>query len=105
MELSKSLLVTSNTQKQQIRQNTKESNLSSFLFCVSGYMAPEYAMHGRFSVKTDVYSFGVLVLEIITGKKNTGLELGQGTDLPTFVSDKKHTTTDYQKKKHQRVNG
>nr|AGN12880.1 putative cysteine-rich receptor-like protein kinase 28 [Sisymbrium irio] len=35
-----------------------------------GYMAPEYAMHGQFSVKTDVFSFGVLVLEIITGKRN-----------------------------------
>ncbi|KAF2584825.1 hypothetical protein F2Q70_00034745 [Brassica cretica] len=31
-----------------------------------GYMAPEYAMHGQFSVKTDVFSFGVLVIEIIT---------------------------------------
>jgi hypothetical protein len=50
-----------------------------------GYMAPEYAMHGRFSVKTDVYSFGVLVLEIITGKRNSGLGLGEGTDLPTFA--------------------
>ncbi|MBA0568607.1 hypothetical protein Golob_006086 [Gossypium lobatum] len=29
-----------------------------------GYMAPEYAMHGQFSVKSDVYSYGVLVLEI-----------------------------------------
>ncbi|KAG2282324.1 hypothetical protein Bca52824_053544 [Brassica carinata] len=35
-----------------------------------GYMAPEYAMNGQFSVKTDVFSFGVLVLEIITGKKH-----------------------------------
>ncbi|KAF8115004.1 hypothetical protein N665_0030s0052 [Sinapis alba] len=35
-----------------------------------GYMAPEYAMHGQFSVKTDVFSFGILVLEIITGKRN-----------------------------------
>ncbi|KAL1195156.1 Cysteine-rich receptor-like protein kinase 28 [Cardamine amara subsp. amara] len=34
-----------------------------------GYMAPEYAMHGQISVKTDVFSFGVLVIEIITGKK------------------------------------
>lgn len=46
-------------------------------------------MHGRFSVKTDVYSFGILVLEIITGKRNSGLGFGEGTDLPTFVSDKK----------------
>ncbi|KAJ0229977.1 Cysteine-rich receptor-like protein kinase 26 [Hirschfeldia incana] len=36
-----------------------------------GYMAPEYVMHGQFSFKTDVYSFGVLVLEIISGKKNS----------------------------------
>ncbi|CAH8360640.1 unnamed protein product [Eruca vesicaria subsp. sativa] len=36
-----------------------------------GYMAPEYAMNGQFSVKTDVYSFGVLVIEIITGKRNS----------------------------------
>ncbi|KAK7328005.1 hypothetical protein VNO77_22099 [Canavalia gladiata] len=35
-----------------------------------GYMSPEYAMDGNFSVKSDVFSFGVLVLEIITGKKN-----------------------------------
>ncbi|XXG69404.1 hypothetical protein AAC387_Pa06g2283 [Persea americana] len=35
-----------------------------------GYMAPEYAMEGLFSVKSDVFSFGVLVLEILSGKKN-----------------------------------
>ncbi|XP_043808436.1 cysteine-rich receptor-like protein kinase 11 [Manihot esculenta] len=34
-----------------------------------GYMPPEYAMHGRFSVKSDVFSFGVLVLEIMSGQK------------------------------------
>nr|XP_017252775.1 PREDICTED: cysteine-rich receptor-like protein kinase 29 [Daucus carota subsp. sativus] len=32
-----------------------------------GYMAPEYVLHGQFSVKSDVFSFGVVVLEIITG--------------------------------------
>ncbi|CAL2251417.1 unnamed protein product [Prunus armeniaca] len=36
-----------------------------------GYMSPEYAMHGQFSVKSDLYSFGVLLLEIISGKKNS----------------------------------
>ncbi|KAL2253246.1 UNVERIFIED_CONTAM: G-type lectin S-receptor-like serine/threonine-protein kinase SD1-13 [Sesamum indicum] len=36
-----------------------------------GYMAPEYAMGGVFSEKSDVFSFGVLVLEIISGRKNT----------------------------------
>ncbi|XP_026434897.1 putative receptor-like protein kinase At4g00960 isoform X1 [Papaver somniferum] len=36
-----------------------------------GYMAPEYIMHGEFSVKSDVFSFGVLVLEILCGQKNS----------------------------------
>ncbi|XP_039139965.1 receptor-like serine/threonine-protein kinase SD1-8 isoform X1 [Dioscorea cayenensis subsp. rotundata] len=40
-----------------------------------GYMSPEYAMDGIFSQKSDVFSFGVLVLEIITGKKNRGVYL------------------------------
>ncbi|RHN65876.1 putative protein kinase RLK-Pelle-DLSV family [Medicago truncatula] len=37
-----------------------------------GYMPPEYAVHGSFSIKSDVFSFGVVVLEIISGKKNSG---------------------------------
>ncbi|KAG5255073.1 G-type lectin S-receptor serine/threonine-protein kinase [Salix suchowensis] len=37
-----------------------------------GYMSPEYAVDGRFSLKSDVFSFGVLVLEIISGAKNRG---------------------------------
>ncbi|KAG6755863.1 hypothetical protein POTOM_039271 [Populus tomentosa] len=51
-----------------------------------GYMAPEYAMAGLFSVKSDVFSFGVLLLEIISGKKNIGFHLSEeGESLLTFV--------------------
>jgi len=35
-------------------------------------MPPEYAIDGVFSVKSDVFSFGVLVLEIVSGKTNRG---------------------------------
>ncbi|KAI7735964.1 hypothetical protein M8C21_022376 [Ambrosia artemisiifolia] len=35
-----------------------------------GYIPPEYAVHGVFSVKSDVFSFGVLVLEIVSGMRN-----------------------------------
>ncbi|KAL2496259.1 G-type lectin S-receptor-like serine/threonine-protein kinase SD1-1 [Forsythia ovata] len=35
-------------------------------------MSPEYTVDGIFSVKSDVFSFGVLVLEIVSGKRNRG---------------------------------
>lgn len=38
-------------------------------------MAPEYAIDGQFSVKSDVFSFGILVLEIVSGKKNRRFHL------------------------------
>ncbi|XP_058210789.1 G-type lectin S-receptor-like serine/threonine-protein kinase At4g27290 isoform X1 [Rhododendron vialii] len=37
-----------------------------------GYMSPEYAIDGKFSVKSDVFSLGVLLLEIVSGKRNRG---------------------------------
>ncbi|CAN6381667.1 unnamed protein product [Urochloa humidicola] len=36
-----------------------------------GYMAPEYASQGIFSIKSDVFSFGVLMLEIVSGKRSS----------------------------------
>ncbi|CAL5381646.1 unnamed protein product [Camellia sinensis] len=49
------------------------------------YMSSEYVMHEQFSVKSDVFSFGVLVLEIISGKKNnTFYELGCAEDLLNY---------------------
>lgn len=51
-----------------------------------GYMAPEYAMRGHFSTKSDVFSYGVLVLEIVTGQRNSGFEgSGNAIDLPNYV--------------------
>ncbi|XP_010430793.1 PREDICTED: receptor-like serine/threonine-protein kinase SD1-8 [Camelina sativa] len=43
-----------------------------------GYMAPEYWTNGVFSMKSDVFSFGVLLLEIISGKRNRGFSNLEG---------------------------
>ncbi|KAK1679910.1 hypothetical protein QYE76_040758 [Lolium multiflorum] len=51
-----------------------------------GYMAPEYAMRGQYSIKSDVFSFGVLVLEIVTGRRNSGsYNTEQDVDLLNLV--------------------
>ncbi|XP_028801028.1 uncharacterized protein LOC114756270 [Neltuma alba] len=41
-----------------------------------GYISPEYATEGLYSEKSDVFSFGVLLLEIISGRKNTSFYAG-----------------------------
>ncbi|KAK3431906.1 hypothetical protein EUGRSUZ_E03031 [Eucalyptus grandis] len=46
-----------------------------------GYMAPEYVMHGNFSVKSDVFSFGVLVLEIVSGQRNNLFHMGDDSEV------------------------
>ncbi|CAI9087738.1 OLC1v1021886C1 [Oldenlandia corymbosa var. corymbosa] len=48
-------------------------------------MAPEYALQGLFSVKLDVFSFGVLVLEIISGKKNSSFLQSHGHELRSYA--------------------
>nr|CAB3488380.1 unnamed protein product [Digitaria exilis] len=48
-----------------------------------GYMSPEYAMDGAFSVKSDTYSFGVILLEIISGLKIT---LARFTGFPNLLA-------------------
>ena len=54
-------------------------------------MSPEYAMEGRFSEKSDVFSFGVLLLEILSGKRNSSFYHDeQSMSLLGFVSLPNH---------------
>ncbi|GFZ09575.1 cysteine-rich RLK (RECEPTOR-like protein kinase) 34 [Actinidia rufa] len=46
-----------------------QSHLSTRFAGTLGYTAPEYAIHGQLSEKVDTYSFGVVVLEIISGRR------------------------------------
>ncbi|XP_039822892.1 cysteine-rich receptor-like protein kinase 6 [Panicum virgatum] len=51
-----------------------------------GYMAPEYAMRGQYSVKSDVFSFAILIIEIITGRRNCGFyNSDQSIDLLAII--------------------
>jgi len=55
--------------------NHSTLNLQVFLyFDFRGYLSPEYALQGHVSTALDVYSFGILVLEIVSGRKNINLQ-------------------------------
>ncbi|PQP99516.1 cysteine-rich receptor-like protein kinase 1 isoform X2 [Prunus yedoensis var. nudiflora] len=47
-----------------------KSHLSTGIAGTLGYMAPEYLVRGQLTDKADVYAFGVMVLEIVSGRKN-----------------------------------
>ncbi|KAK0602096.1 hypothetical protein LWI29_030289 [Acer saccharum] len=47
------------------------THISTRIAGTFGYMAPEYAMRGYLTNKADVYSFGIVALEIVSGRNNT----------------------------------
>ncbi|KAL3503311.1 hypothetical protein ACH5RR_037760 [Cinchona calisaya] len=53
------------------RGNETEANTSR-LVGTHGYISPEYAVDGLFSIKSDVFSFEVILLEIVSGERNRG---------------------------------
>ncbi|XP_047154509.1 cysteine-rich receptor-like protein kinase 10 [Vigna umbellata] len=52
-----------------------------------GYMSPEYAMYGQFSEKSDVFSFGVIIIEIVSAKKNARHVFSDDDDLLSYAWD------------------
>lgn len=63
---------------------TDKTHLSTGIAGTLGYMAPEYLIRGQLTEKADVYSFGVLVLEIVCGKKNITFTEDSGSLLQTI---------------------
>ncbi|KAK4804839.1 hypothetical protein SAY86_004656 [Trapa natans] len=56
----------------------KKTHISTRVAGTIGYLAPEYAMRGHLTEKADVFAFGVVVLEILSGRPNSDQSLGKG---------------------------
>ncbi|KAJ9549555.1 hypothetical protein OSB04_022098 [Centaurea solstitialis] len=63
-----------------------KNHISTGIAGTLGYMAPEYIGHGQLTEKADVYSYGVLLLEVVTGMPNRGTQTEEYThNLVTLV--------------------
>ncbi|KAL8231359.1 hypothetical protein R6Q57_001137 [Mikania cordata] len=80
------------------RSTEKDQNGNSSIKCSlesKGYHAPEYVESGTVTTKTDVYAFGVVLLELITGKKavyndDDGVEVMLSENMISCMSDEEH---------------
>ncbi|XVF18535.1 hypothetical protein REPUB_Repub11eG0030600 [Reevesia pubescens] len=64
-----------------------DTHISTRIAGTYGYMAPEYAMHGHLTDKADVYSFGIVALEIVSGKSNIK---NRSKEEPVYLLDWAH---------------
>ncbi|KAI9115862.1 hypothetical protein K1719_012792 [Acacia pycnantha] len=64
-----------------LKQTTRTTGIQGTI----GYIPPEYGISSEVSTMGDVYSFGILVLEMLTGRKPTDQVFGDGHDLHSYV--------------------
>ncbi|KAK4803550.1 hypothetical protein SAY86_003367 [Trapa natans] len=57
--------------------DNKKSHISTGIAGTIGYLAPEYAMRGQLTEKSDIFAFGVVILEILSGRPNADESLGK----------------------------
>lgn len=63
-----------------------KSHVSTRVMGTYGYCAPEYALTGRLTMKTDIYSFGIVLLELITGRRAVEEVNGRQKHLVNWVT-------------------
>ncbi|KAF5778165.1 putative protein kinase RLK-Pelle-DLSV family [Helianthus annuus] len=67
-----------------------KSHISTGIAGTLGYMAPEYLAHGQLTEKADVYSFGILILEVVTGMESNRSKTTEFTDDSLLSTAWKH---------------
>ncbi|XP_073024376.1 uncharacterized protein [Primulina eburnea] len=78
---------------------------SSFTVAGSyGYIAPEYGYRMKITEKSDVYSYGVVVLEVLTGKQTTDTTIPEGLHIVDWVRQKRSGTEVLDPSLHPRPN-
>lgn len=63
-----------------------KSHVSTRVMGTHGYCAPEYATTGKLTIKSDIFSFGVVLLELITGRQAMDDSLGRERMLVDWVT-------------------
>ncbi|VAH08889.1 unnamed protein product [Triticum turgidum subsp. durum] len=70
---------------EESRQSLADQSCSAGIKGTIGYLAPEYGTGTEISVEGDVYSYGVLLLEMLTGRRPTDPFFNDTTNLPKYV--------------------
>ncbi|CAA0841154.1 Protein kinase superfamily protein [Striga hermonthica] len=81
------------------------SHISTRVAGTIGYVAPEYAVRGQVTRKADIYSYGILLLEIVSGRRNTNMRLPPGEQSILELTWNLYEKNDLQSMVDQSLNG
>ncbi|XP_071717685.1 receptor-like protein kinase 7 [Rutidosis leptorrhynchoides] len=71
----------------KIVQTNKVTDSTHVIAGTHGYIAPEYGYTFKVTEKSDIFSFGVVLMELVTGKKPVEPEFGESEDIVSWVHD------------------